>query len=343
MKRNEGLLPLLQLTAAGGLLFTEAGGWGWNGPAGLLRGVLWAVVVTVSLLLLRSSLRYTARLKGLTAELHRVLAGHGGARLLAGGDAVWNEAVFAVNGLIERLAEVQARSIRSEAARKSLLANISHDIRTPLTSMIGYVDALRDGMAPTPGEREEYVAILSRKAYALKRLVDETFHLAKLDADDLPLRPEPLDFAEEAREALISRLPELQKRGIELQVRLPEEGCRITADRLSLQRILSNLLENALRYGGEGGVLGVELAAEDGEYRLQVWDRGPGIPAEELPHIFERSYRGDRSRSSRDGGSGLGLAIARALAEKNGGRLRAESEPGVRTVFMLAFRRAEQP
>ncbi|MCZ8520905.1 MULTISPECIES: sensor histidine kinase [Paenibacillus] len=339
MHKREGCWFGLQLLALAGLLLTDS----WAGFEGAARAASGTVLLVLAVMLLRQGVRRRSGLHGWTVELRRVLAGHGSARLLARGDSVWKEAVFAVNELIGRLAEVQAASVRSEAARKSLLSNISHDIRTPLTSMIGYIDALRDEIAPTREVREEYMDVLSKKACRLKRLVDETFQLAKLDADDQSLTPEPLDLAEQAREALIAWLPELQKHGIEPRLCLPETVCRVLADRFSLERILSNLLENAVRYGREGGVLGLEVDEAAEEYSLRVWDRGPGIGEADLTRIFERTYRGDLSRTSSGGGSGLGLAIARALAEKQGGRIHAQSEPGVRTEFRLTLPRLKPP
>ncbi len=127
--------------------------------------------------------------------------------------------------------------------------------------------------------------------------------------------------------------------GMELHVRIPDEHCPILADRLSVMRIIGNIVKNAICYGKDGNVLGIELAETAHEYQLLVWDRGPGIPQADLANVFERMYRSDPSRNPAGGGSGLGLAIARALVEKNGGRIGVESTPWDKTTFGIAFKK----
>ena len=121
-----------------------------------------------------------------------------------------NDIIFSLNELIEQLENLQSDKIKSEAARKSLLSSISHDIRTPLTSIIGYIDAIKDDIATTQTEKEEYIEIVSKKSIQLKRLIEELFNLAKLDADELPMNFEQVDFAEITREILIEFLLQLK-------------------------------------------------------------------------------------------------------------------------------------
>ncbi|WP_159884571.1 sensor histidine kinase [Paenibacillus puerhi] len=333
--RREGNVPLLlllQLMALAILAGMEI----LHKPPGIFGTGLWVLLFGVTGLLLAARLRWVRELENIVTHLQRVGQGNMNTRILVrNGHRAYLETVFAINALIEQLAAVQEQSVRSEAARKRLLSAISHDIRTPLTSMIGYMDALKDEVAASAEERRAYLDIISRKAASLKDLIEDMFELAKLDADDIVLRPEPLDLAEAAREAVIAWLPELQAKGIELKANLPDKPCRVEADSLVLQRILANLIKNAVQYGHDGHVLGIELGRreQDGDYELVVWDKGHGIPAQELPHIFERTYRASGSGGSLNGGSGLGLAIAKALVDKQGGRIWAQSEPEVRTAF----------
>ncbi|MEK8127994.1 HAMP domain-containing sensor histidine kinase [Paenibacillus filicis] len=313
-------------------------------PQGIVRGVLWAALFTGTGVLLVGRLRLIKRLEEAVVHLQRAVQGNANTRILVARDEpAVREVEFAMNALIERLTAIQAQSVNSEAARKQLLSAISHDIRTPLTSIIGYVDALKDEIASTPEERQAHLEIISRKGGALKELIEQIFQLAKLDADDIILKPEPLDLAEAAREAVIEWIPELQLRQMEVEAQLPEKPCVVEADRLAVRRILSNLIRNAVQHGQEGGLLGIGLSlAENGmAYELVLWDRGPGISEEELPHVFERMYRTAVSRRSLNDGSGLGLAIAKALVEKQGGSIWAESEPGIRTAFRFTLPRAD--
>lgn len=326
-------LLAVQLILAAGLtilhLNGEASVWLWR--------ILLAALAGTTVLLILSECRFRKGLAHLTDELRRAADGNWRMRLLSKEDPVWNEMIFTVNGLIDRLESVQIEAVRSQTARKRLLSGISHDIRTPLTSIIGYVDAMKDDLAATGEEKREYLDILSRKSNGLKELIGDMFTMAKLDADEMPLKEEALDWAEMAREALIVFLPGLEREQIRLEVRFPEDPCIIHADRLSLMRIMGNILKNAVRYGNEGKVLGVELAETARAYELVIRDRGPGITQAELAHVFERSFRGDQARGSHSGGSGLGLAIAKALAEKNGGTVRVESIPWDKTEFTLSF------
>ncbi|MFF2154554.1 sensor histidine kinase [Paenibacillus chitinolyticus] len=319
------------------VLATLAGLTAVGTPSALTSGVLFAALFASAAGLLISRFRYTARLRDVNRQLGRALAGNVNTRILANDDPALNEVIFSVNELIGQLDKLQVYTIKTETGRKRFLSNISHDIRTPLTSIIGYIDALRDGVAGSEEQKRQYLDVLARKSGALKTLIDEVFLLAKLDADEIRLQPARLDLAETVREAVIEFLPELHQAGLELVMQLPEEACPVVADRVCLLRMLNNLIQNAVKHGADGNKLGLELSCAQGEYCLTVWDNGAGIPAEELGLVFERMYRTDASRSRAGGGSGLGLAITKALAEKHGGTLGADSDPGVRTAFYLTL------
>ncbi|WP_169083988.1 sensor histidine kinase [Paenibacillus sp. PL91] len=305
-----------------------------NGPV-IPQWILFAVFIVVTGITLAMVLRFRMKLAHMSAQLKRAAGGNFKTRLFAKEDPIWNEVVFSINEIIDQLEQVKIESVKSQSARVSLLSSISHDIRTPLTSIIGYVDALKDGIAASEKEKQEYIAILSIKASALKEMIDEIFMMAKLDADEMPRKEEAIDLAELTRELLIEFLPELKKQGISLETHIPDVKYPVRVDRMGLMRTIGNIVKNAVQYGKEGKVLGVDLLEMDDEYQLNIWDRGPGIPEEELAHIFERSYRSDKARSSESGGSGLGLAIARSLAEREGGGIAVQSMPWEKTSFGL--------
>ncbi|WP_274363809.1 sensor histidine kinase [Paenibacillus thermotolerans] len=311
--------------------------------------LVWAAVTALAattVLLLVQSRSSSAGIRRMADDLSRAAGGNWKTRLLANEDRDWNEVIFTINELIEQLEQLQVSAVKSEAARKSLLSGISHDIRTPLTSIIGYLDALKDDVPATEQERQQYLDIVSAKANALKEMIDEMFTMARLDADELPLTEEVHDFAEIVRETVIGFMPELKKHGMEPHIRIPEHPCPIIADRLSIARIINNIVKNAIRHGQEGKTIGIELCEHgheherNREYRLHIWDSGPGIAPADLPRVFERNFRGDRARTTGSGGSGLGLSIAKALTEKHRGRIWAESEPWKRTSFVVAIPKA---
>ncbi|WP_139487926.1 sensor histidine kinase [Brevibacillus dissolubilis] len=332
-------LLILQCAALVALLLHDF----YGGLTEIVRvGASAALLITTGLLLI-NRFRTRSRLKDMQTELRRAINGNLKTRLFAQGDPLLDEVTFSINELIEQLEQVQVQTIQSEAARRSLLSSISHDIRTPLTSVIGYVDALKDDIAVSAEEKLEYLEIISRKSKGLKQLIDEIFTMAKLDADEMPMKPESLDLAELARESLIEFLPDLKKYGIELKVSMPEDACVIIADRLSLMRIMGNIMKNAIHYGQAGRILGVELAETDRDYQLLIWDQGPGISKADIGNVFERMFRSDQSRNPSQGGSGLGLAIAKALVEKNGGKIWVESVPWERTTFGFSIPKQHHP
>ncbi|EKS7871069.1 MULTISPECIES: sensor histidine kinase [Bacillus] len=298
-----------------------------------LKMSLFIILILITIYLFFSRIQFIQHRKAMDTKLSRVLKGNLQTRLFTSNDHSLHNIVFSINELIAKLEQVQIEAKRSEESRKQLLSSISHDIRTPLTSIIGYIDALKDGVAASKIEKQEYLKILYMKSNNLKHLVDEIFNMAKLDANEFPLKEEELDFSEVTREVLIEFLPELSKHNIELQILIPDSTCPIIADHLSIMRIIGNLMKNAIYYGKDGKTIGVELLEADAEYKLHIWDQGPGIPKHDLQNIFERMYRSEQSRNSSFGGSGLGLSISKALVEKNGGHIWVESTPWKRTTF----------
>ncbi|AIQ12435.1 sensor histidine kinase [Paenibacillus durus] len=305
----------------------------------MMRTGLYITLFVLSVLLMASHYQTSSKQKTIAYEMNKAVNGNLKIRLLSKGNYLLDEIVFAVNGLIEQLERVQIQTKRSQAERRSLLSSISHDIRTPLTSMIGYVDALKDDIAATDEEKQEYLAIISRKSKDLKKLIDQMFTIAKLDADEMPMRVEPLDFTELTRETLIEFFPDIKKYDMELKVNIPENKCLILADRISIVRIIGNMIKNAVQYGNEGKVLGINFTETGSTFQLEIWDQGPGISKQDMGHVFERMYRSDHARTPMHGGSGLGLAIAKTLAEKNGGQIWAESAPRKKTSFFFRMPR----
>jgi len=323
------LLIILQFVVLTGIFFVDSNGQAKEIFKWFLYIALFFLLATFFIM----RLHYLTKLKRMNLEIRRVINGNFKTRLLTNHEKSLDELIFSINELIEQLEKIKIQSIKSQKARQGILSGISHDIRTPLTSIIGYIDALKDDIATSEEEKREYLEIIFRKSNGLKQLLDELFNIAKIDADEISLKEEPLDFAEITRESLIEFLPNLKEEGIELKTVIPEEKCIIMADRLSIIRIIGNLVKNALYYGRKGEILGIELTETSRDYQLLVWDQGPGISNEDIVHVFERMYRGDQSINHLYGGSGLGLSIAKALVEKNHGKIWVESIPWERTTF----------
>ncbi|WP_229521813.1 sensor histidine kinase [Paenibacillus monticola] len=217
-----------------------------------------------------------------------------------------------------------------ESNRKELITNISHDLKTPLTAIKGYVDGILEGVADSPEKSEKYMRTIATKAGEMDRLIDELFLYSKLDMQKLPFTFESvpiyaflLDWAEELQ-------MELEKQGVRLDAEISiEEGIHVAVDRDSFKRVLSNVIQNSIKYmNKEQKRISLQSFAQNNKIILVIEDNGPGIPKEAVRHIFERFYRAEQSRNSYTGGSGLGLAIAKGIMLGHQGDIYAESVEG---------------
>lgn len=271
------------------------------------------------------------------AEIERAVAdirsGNGCRRILARPGEPAAALVYEINDIVQnyegRLAALQT----AQEANRQLMTSLSHDVRTPLTTLIGALDAAHRGLL-TGQAREESLDAARRKAHELKDYVDALFDWFKLNSGEFALQPRPVEAVELTRNFLADWVPLWEEQGMNYRLQIPEGPFRAALDPDAYRRILNNLLQNALTHS-RAQCTSVTLTARDGALEVQVADDGVGIPAEALPHIFERLYKGDASRGSR--GSGLGLSIARQLALCMGGSLTAASTPGKGAVFTLLF------
>ena len=227
---------------------------------------------------------------------------------------------------------------RTEEVRQELLGTISHEIRTPLANVEGYMQGLLDGVIPAEPETYELVR---REAARLGRLVSDVERLSRLEAGAEAIKPRDLAVAEVVEPVVGPLKPQFANAGISFSVDCPEPCPRIRVDPDKFAQILGNLLSNALRYTPSGGAVKVEVHAQDRMVAFVVEDNGIGIPAVDLPHIFERFYRVDKSRASSSGGSGIGLAVAKALTQQMGGSISVESLQGSYTRFTFLLPRAQ--
>jgi two-component system OmpR family sensor kinase/two-component system sensor histidine kinase BaeS len=222
---------------------------------------------------------------------------------------------------------------RAEATRRGMTADIAHELRNPLAVQRASLEAMQDGVYPLTTENLEQVLEQNR---LLSRLVEDLRTLALADAGQLTLERAPTDLPALVRGVVERFTPAAAARQVRLDLDLPAAPTvPISLDPMRIEQILGNLLSNALRHTPEGGQIHLKLASTPGAVSLSVRDSGPGIPAEALPHLFERFYRADKARSREAGGSGLGLAIARQLAEAHGATLTAANHPEGGAVFTL--------
>lgn len=219
-----------------------------------------------------------------------------------------------------------------EQERRLLIGAVVHDLRTPLFSLRGYLEGLETGVADTPDKQRQYVAVAQEKADALERLIADLFDYTRLEyLDETPVR-EPLDLTS-LLDSLVSGLaPQAEAKGVEIEL-VTSAACVVHGDRHLLTRAIENLLDNALRHTPAGGAVQAACDQDGERTRFTISDSGPGIPEEDLPHIFTPMFRGEVSRNRRTGGAGLGLTIARRMLRAQGGDLEAANAPGGGAVF----------
>jgi signal transduction histidine kinase len=223
---------------------------------------------------------------------------------------------------------------RTDEMRRELIANISHDLKTPLSSLRGYVDTLllKNDLLST-AERQQYLEVVSRSITGLVELIDQLLELSRLDARQTEPRPEPFPIQELVSDVMQSFKPQADALKIRLRTIVHDQLPLVIADIRLIERALQNLVGNALRYTPEIGVVTVELSKHDGGVQVEVADTGEGIPEGDLPHIFDRFYRAEKSRSRASGGTGLGLAITRKILELHGSGITVRSTLHAGTTF----------
>lgn len=322
----------------------------------VIREILWVVLWCLVFAVLAGMLMVrfiTKPLRRLTAVMDKfeqsgfadAQAGAVPARASNAAEEV-NHLTSTFHAMADRLLD-QMRVLRqNDAQRRELLANISHDLRTPIASVRGYLETLyvkADSLSEA--DKRQYVAIALKQSSQLGQLVDELFELAKLDAEQVTLLTEPFVLEDLAQDVVQQFELTARQKQISLRVQAPDDMPLVSADIGLIERVLRNLIDNALRYTPQGGTITVTLAASGPQVKVEVADTGSGINSEDLPRVFDRFYRGEKSRGDRDDANGhithnagLGLAICKRILELHGSTIGVTSQPGL-TVFGFALNR----
>lgn len=307
--------------------------------AGLLEGV---ALLRAFLIALGAAVIVVAALAGLLARSlgERLLKVDEAAGRVAGGDLsarVEDDGDDEVSHLADSFNDM-AQQLEAAAEReRDFLLNVGHDLRTPLTSIAGYAETLADGKV---GEQElpAVAASLQRQSIRLSRLVEDLMLLARLEAREFTLRPEPVDLAGLVQGVTEEYRPRAEGASVRLTVRVDPTG-PVEVDPVRISQVVSNLVENALRYAPDGGEVRVTVGSDGGQVTIAVSDTGPGIDPDDLPRVFERLYVAQRYRAVRPEGSGLGLSIVRELVIAMGGEVQVASQLGQGTTVTVGLGR----
>ncbi len=293
-----------------------------------------AIVIVSAALILHKEKR---QIKEIAEALSDVRNGNGNRRVLADPNQLLAPLVYEINDIIRSYEDRLAAFQQTEETNKQLMTSLSHDVRTPLTTLIGYLDAVYKEVV-TGTEREEYIETSRRKAYDLKDYIDVLFDWFKLNSDEFTMVIQRTEAAELTRNILIDWIPLFEDQGIAYSIEIPEQAIIVEFNPESYMRIINNLLQNVIVHS-QADTITVLLVKKEDTMQLLVADNGVGIRKEDLKLIFSRLFKCDKSRSEK--GSGLGLSIAYQLAEKMGGKLAVESSPDQGATFILILPLAE--
>ena len=243
-----------------------------------------------------------------------------------------------------RLKDNAEEKLRNDRESKELISNISHDLKTPITAIKGYVEGILDGVADTPEKQERYIRTIYNKANEMNLLINELTLYSKIDTNRIPYNFAPIPvnaYFEDCSEDLSM---ELEAKGISFRYfNYVEKDAKIIADPEQLRRVINNIVSNSVKYmGNKPGAINLRIKDVGDFIQVELEDNGKGIAAKDISHIFERFYRTDASRNSSTGGSGIGLSIVKKIVEDHGGKIWANSKEGTGTVMYFVIRKYQE-
>ena len=284
-----------------------------------------------------SSVRTVRRVKKEISEISDALEdirnGNGNRRILAETHELIAPLAYAINDIILSYEKRLSAYHQTDETNRQLMTSLSHDVRTPLTTLIGYLDAAHKGIVDGK-ERDDYIETARRKAHDLKEYIDVLFDWFKLGSDEFSMNIAEIDLTELTRNILIDWIPILEDTQVGFTIDIPEQPFRVQIDPDGYMRILNNLIQNVISHS-HADKIEIALSEQNGNIKILLSDNGIGIDKEDLKHIFDRLYKCDKGRSEK--GSGLGLSIVHELVEKLNGTITADSTPGKGTIFTLFF------
>lgn len=272
----------------------------------------------------------------LVKQSQQIAEGHFEGSLPVKGPTEIKELTQQFNVMNTRLNEAFNQIKKTEASRRELVANISHDLRTPMSSIKAFVSAIEDGVVNDDVTFKRYLTTISLETERLDSLIQQLFQLSLLDSGAIKLTRQRTNIDELLLSVLQHEQIHLEKKNLKIDIDLPNQIPAIYVDLHYFQKLLFNLLDNAIRFSKVDGTIQVKVVSRaDHMLEISLRDYGDGIDKEELPHIFERTYRVEKSRNLQFGGAGLGLAIAKTIVESHQGTIAVSSEPGKGSTFTL--------
>lgn len=295
------------------------------------------VSVIIAIISVLTSCHVVKRVKKQISEMSDALAdvknGNGNRRILSAANDLIAPIAYEINDIVVSYENQLSMFRQTDETNRQLLTSLSHDVRTPLTTLMGYLDAAHKGIV-TGKDRDDYIETARRKAHDLKEYIDVLFDWFKLNSDEFAMELQTVEVAELTRDILIDWIPIFEDQQIDYHIDIPERPFQVKLDTDGYVRILNNLIQNIIAHS-HADKIEMTLLKQSGNMKILLIDNGIGIEKDDLKHIFERLYKCDKGRSEK--GSGLGLSIVHQLVEKMNGTITAESVSGKGTTFTLIF------
>ena len=277
--------------------------------------------------------RVKKQISEISDALEDIKNGNGNRRILAETHELVAPLAYAINDIILSYEKRLSACHQTDETNRQLMTSLSHDVRTPLTTLIGYLDAAHKGIVDGK-ERDDYIETARRKAHDLKEYIDVLFDWFRLGSNEFSMNIVEIDLTELTRNILIDWIPIFEDTQVDFTIDIPEQPFRVQIDPDGYMRILNNLIQNVISHS-HADKIEIALMEQNRNIKIVLSDNGIGIDKEDLKHIFDRLYKCDKGRSEK--GSGLGLSIVHELVEKLNGTITADSTPGKGTIFTLFF------
>lgn len=299
----------------------------------VILGILFGLALLFSMVCLTKLMGVKRQLSSMTEVLSDIQDGNGNRKILTANNALTAELSFKMNAIVYAYEEQLAQLRAADETNRQLMTSLSHDVRTPLTTLLGYLDAVHKEIVAGE-ERKDYLEIARRKAHDLKDYIDILFDWFKLNSSEFTLSIEQVELAELTRHILKDWIPIFEENNLSYEIELPENPLMTRVDMDGYARIVNNLVQNVINHS-QATQIKIEMVTQDNQIEIRITDNGIGIEKSDLQHIFERLYKCDKGRSAK--GSGLGLAIVQQLVKKMNGQITVQSEPSQYTIFTVYF------
>lgn len=297
----------------------------------ILMASMWVMIAAIIASYFISE-RIVRPIKSMSRAAREFAAGHFDVRVPVIGDSEISELAMAFNNMASSLATL-------EDTRSTFLANVSHDLRTPMTTISGYIDGILDGAIP-PEKQSYYLEIVASEVRRLSRLVSSLLDISRIEAGERKFTMQPFDVCEMARQVLISFETRIDQKKLDVSFECDNDREMVIADRDAIHQILYNICDNAVKFSREGGKYILKIEDKDKKIYVSVYNEGEGIAAEDIPHIFDRFYKGDKSRGKDKTGVGLGMYITKTIIDAHKETISVNSKQGQYCEFVFTLKKA---